>query len=196
MLKSDLKSEKDLIGSLKRGSHQAFEELYHQYKRSIYLNLFRLVHQHEIAEELTHDVFLKIWQVRRQLDLNKSFPAFLRKIAANLAVDYYRRAALDKKMQEDLIAAATEHLRSLTEEIASSENQTRIHSALQKLPPRRREIFMLCKLEGRSYAEVANLFGISPGTVNDHIVKATKFLRSELTKFHPYSYPLFLILLL
>src|SRR5690606_7058717 len=138
-LESDLKGAKDLIGSLKRGSHQTFEELNHQYKRSSNLNLFRLVHQHEIAEELTHDVIRKIWQVRRQLDLNKSFPAFLRKIAANLAVDYYRRAALDKKMQEDLIAAATEHLGSLIEEIASSENQTRIHSALQKLPPRRRE---------------------------------------------------------
>src|SRR5690606_31997483 len=108
MLKSDLKSDKELVRALKSGNHQAFEQLYHQYKRSIYLNLLRLVHQHEVAEELTHDAFLKIWQLRQQLSINKSFSAFLRRIAANLAIDYYRRAALDRKMQEELISVATE----------------------------------------------------------------------------------------
>jgi len=189
----DRKSEIDLVNALKKGSHQAFEQLYHQYKRPIYLNLHRLVHQHEVAEELTHDVFLRIWQLREEINADKSFPAFIRRIAANLAIDFYRRAALDKKIQEELISAATERFSSLVEEINCAENQVIIKSVMQKLPPRRREIFMLCKLEGKSYSEVAHLFGISQGTVNDHIVKATKFLRSELAKHYPHSYPLFFL---
>lgn len=183
MPQDDLKSENDWVQALKGGSHRAFEQLYHRYKHPIYLNLLRLVHQHEVAEELTHDVFLKIWQLREEIDVNKSFSAFIRRIAGNLAIDFYRRAALDKKMQEELIKAATERLDAWVEEINRTENQVILKSVMQKLPPRRREIFTLCKLEGRSYSEVAHLFGISQGTVNDHIVKATKFLRGELVKY-------------
>src|SRR3546814_6458197 len=96
-------------------------------------------------------------------------------------------------MQQELISAATGHVVSLIEEINAAENQVLIKSVMQKLPPRRRAIFALCKLEGRSYSEVAHLFGISQGTVNDHIVKATKFLRSELAKHYPQHYSLFFL---
>ena len=90
---NDQTSEVYLVNALKKGSHQAFEQLYHQYKRPTYLNLFRLVHQHEVAEELTHDVFLRIWQLRAQINAAKSFGAFIRRIATNLAIDFYRWAA-------------------------------------------------------------------------------------------------------
>lgn len=176
--------EKEWLVALKLGDHQAFEQLYSHYKRQIYHNLYRLMHQHEVAEELTHDVFLKVWQLRQSIDSDKTFGAFLQKIAGNLAVDYYRRAALDKRMQEELIHTAARHHRATEEHLERAESQELVRSVLDKLPPKRREVFMLCRLEGKSYAEVAQIMGIGVGTVNDHVVKATRFIRAELTK-HP-----------
>ena len=176
--------EKDLLVALKAGDHRAFEQFYNQYKRPIYYNIYRLVHRQEVAEELTHDVFLKVWQLRSSIAIAQSFPAFLRRIATNLAIDFYRKAALDKKLRAELAAAATEFYDPFSDEMTGAENSAVIQSALEKLPPRRREVFSLCKLEGKSYAEVAQLLGIGTGTVNDHIVKATKFIRSELLKEH------------
>lgn len=186
-------SEITLLTALKAGSHSAFECLYHRYKRLIYYNLNRLVHQHEMAEELTHDVFLKVWQLRDTIDTSKSFEGFIRRIAGNLAIDFYRRAALDKRMRETLIQTATIFDDPLGEDMDRAENASIIKSILEKLPPRRREIFSLCKLEGRRYTEVAEMLGIGEGTVNDHIVKATKFIRSELAK-HPDGYVALLLM--
>lgn len=181
----DVHTEKALLIALKNSDQAAFEQLYHRYKRPIYYNLHKLVHLREVAEELTQDTFLKVWQQRRILDVEKSFQAFLRRIAGNLAVDFYRRAAQDKKLREHLLNFATEHYDPVEIHMNLRENHTAIHVAMEKLPPRRREVFALCKLEGKSYAEAAQLLGISAGTVNDHIVKATKFLREELLRNNP-----------
>ncbi len=185
--------ERSVLIALKTGDQSAFEWLYHQYKRPIYYNLYKLVHQHEVAEELTQDVFLKIWQLRATLDETKSFPAFLRRIAGNLAIDFYRKAAVNKKLQDELVRFASELYDPLESDLQLTENQEAIHAAMGKLPPRRKLVFELCKLEGKSYGEVAQLLGISPGTVNDHIVKATKFLRGELLKNNPDTYLLFFL---
>ncbi len=180
--------EKACLVALKAGSQQAFEQLYHHYKRTIYHNIIRLVHRAEVAEELTHDVFLKVWQLRESVDVDQPFSAFLRRIAANMAIDYYRKAARDRKLLEELIRAATELYDPLGEGMDWAENQLAFESALAHLPPRRKEIFVLCKLEGKSYAEVAQRFGIGVGTVNDHIVKATKSIREILAKHHIECY--------
>jgi len=175
-------TENDLLVALKTGDHRAFEQLYNQYKRQIYYNIYKLVHSEAIAEELTHDVFLKVWQSRSLIVVTQSFPAFLRRIATNIAIDFYRKAALDKKLRAELVAHATEFYDPFEEEVLSVDHHAFIRSLLEKLPPRRREIFSLCKLEGKSYADVAHLLGIGTGTVNDHIVKATKLIKQELMK--------------
>lgn len=185
-------TEKEWLVALKLGDHQAFEHLYSHYKRQIYHNLYRLVHQHEVAEELMHDVFLKVWQLRGCIDSDKSFGAFLQKIAGNLAIDYYRRAALDRRMQEELIYTAMRHEDATEAYLEQAENRELVQSVLARLPPKRREVFMLCRMEGKSYAEVAEIMGIGVGTVNDHVVKATRFIRSELTK-HPNLHLLFIL---
>lgn len=185
-------TEKEWLLALRLGDHQAFEHLYSQYKRQIYYNLYRLTHQHEVAEELTHDAFLKVWQLRESIDSDKSFGAFLQKIAGNLAIDYYRRVALDKRMQEELIYTAVRYHHATDEFLERFESQELVQSVLDKLPPKRRRVFTLCRVEGKSYTEAAQIMGISVGTINDHIVKATRFIRAELAK-HPDLYLLLIL---
>jgi len=179
MVIKPLHNEPELLVKLAAGDEFAFEQLYLIYSPKIYRKVLKLVKQSAIAEEILQDVFVKIWEKRAVLDNQKSFRSFLYVIAKNLVVDLFRRAALDRKMLEKFIVEHTE-LYYPFDNMDDSDAETKviIQKALDILPPQRKKIYTLVKLEGNSYEQVADLLGISTSTVNDHVVKATKSLKA------------------
>jgi RNA polymerase sigma-70 factor (ECF subfamily) len=67
----------------------------------------------------------------------------------------------------------------IEEELLYKENEEWLLGIIERLPLQRKRIFKLCKIEGKSYIEVSELLGISTSTINDHIVKATRFIREQ-----------------
>ncbi len=174
-----LYNEQELLSRLAEGDQYAFEQLYLSYGPKIYRKILQLVKQTAIAEELLQDVFVKIWEKRKALDNRKSFKSYLYTIAKNLVVDLFRKAALDRQMLEKFIIDNTElHYPFEPVEDHGAQSNTIIQKALETLSPRRKHIYTLIKLEGKSYEEVAELLGISTSTINDHVVKATKSLKA------------------
>lgn len=173
--------EKEWIVRLQQGESHAFELLYQRYSRPILYKLLRLVHSEQLAEELHQEVFLKVWERRLQLDPEKSFGGFLIRIAHNLAMDFYRKAASDEKLREQLLRAAAVFY-DPQDEAKTDLRHEQLMSAIAKLPPQRQKVFTLCKLEGQSYQHIARLLGVSVGTIKDHMAKASRFLKQELTK--------------
>lgn len=183
MLVKPLLDENELLVKLAEGDENAFEQLYLIYSPRLYKKILQLVKQPAIAEELLQDVFVKIWEKRETLDNQRSFKSFLYTIAKNLVVDLFRRTALDKQMLESFIIENSElHYPFDTMPDQDQETKAIIQKALDTLPPQRKTIYALVKLEGKSYAEVAELLAISTSTVNDHVVKATKSLRDYFDK--------------
>lgn len=172
-----LQEEKELVRLLQAGDERAFEKLYDLYKLRILKKLIRLVKQEDIAVELLQDIFLKLWEKRGTLDPDQSFRSYLFRIAENKITDLFRRAAHDKKLLAHLQAAAAELCNTTEETIDFKEQQSLLEQAINSLPPQRQKIFILCKIEGKSYQETAELLGISLGTVNDHMVKAGRAVR-------------------
>lgn len=176
---TDLKEEKELVLRLQAGDEWAFEQLYGLYKLRILKKLIRFVKREDIAVELLQDIFLKLWEKRESLDPEQSFRSYLFRIAENKITDLFRRAAHDKKLLAHL-QIATAGLTNTTEEIIHfKEQQSLLQEAIDSLPPQRQKIFILCKIEGKSYQEAAELLGISIGTVNDHMVKAGRVIRQH-----------------
>ncbi|MFC4872123.1 RNA polymerase sigma factor [Negadavirga shengliensis] len=173
-------SEKDLVIRLKAGDEKSFALLYDAYKGKLYGNLLRLVKDEEIARELMQDVFVKLWQKRDELDPEKSIGAFLFRVAENKAIDFFRKAARDRKLEAMLVAVATEHYSHIEEGIYQKETMASLEQAIKKLPPQRQRIFRLIKLEGKTYDEVGQLLGLTRSTINDHIVKATRSVKEQL----------------
>jgi RNA polymerase sigma-70 factor (ECF subfamily) len=68
--------------------------------------------------------------------------------------------------------------------LLTKENEQILQEAINLLPPKRRLVFQLIKIEERSYDEVSTLLNISESTINDHIVKATKTIREDLKQWH------------
>ncbi|WP_029278347.1 RNA polymerase sigma factor [Pedobacter borealis] len=178
MLPRHLHNEQELLVKLGEGDEYAFEQLYLIYSPKIYRKILQLVKNTALAEELLQDVFVKIWEKRETLNNQKSFKSYLYTIAKNMVVDLFRKAALDRQMLEKFIVENTEfyypfeHLEDM-----DVKSKLIVQRALDTLPPQRKRIYTLIKLEGKSYEEVAELLSISTSTINDHVVKATKSLR-------------------
>ncbi|MES2274975.1 MAG: sigma-70 family RNA polymerase sigma factor [Bacteroidota bacterium] len=166
-----------LLKQLQNGSEHAFTILYDQFSKSIYRNILRLVRDEDIAQELLQDLFLKIWEIKSNIKLEGSFKSFLYKVAGNMVYMHFRKIAKDNRMIEKLINAYVDHETEGPETILSDENIDLLQIAIGTLPPQRKHIYTLCKLEGKSYEEVSDLLGISTSTISDHIVKANKTVK-------------------
>lgn len=170
--------ENELVRRLRDNDEKAFEVLYNHYIDSIYRKLLYLVKSDTIAEELTQDVFLKIWEKRDTIDPEKSFRTFIYSVAQNLATDMYRRFIMDKRLQEHLITSLSELHHPIDVHYEEEGNRSLLLAAIETLPEQRKKVMTMVKLEGKSYEEVHELLGISTSTVRDHVVKGTKTLKN------------------
>lgn len=170
-------NDQELVALLQQGDDCVFSEIYKFYSPRIYSNLKRLTKDEELAKELLQDVFFRVWEKRETLNVEISFQAYLYRISENMVRDFFRKASRDKKLMEHLVTAASELYHTVEDLYISKENQSLFEKAIDELPPQRKKIFTLCKIEGKSYDEVGQLLGISNSTINDHIVKATKAIR-------------------
>lgn len=173
--------EKELLVKLRSGDQKAFNLLYQAYERKVYYNLKKLVHIPEIVGELHQDVFLKVWSKRESLDPDRRFEGFLVHIAKNCAVDFYRKAARDKKLTDQLALQMTEFHDPIDDIIALKETNRALETAINKLPPQRGLVFRHIKMEHQSYENAAWHFGVSLGTIKDHMAKALQFVRREIS---------------
>ena len=89
--------EKTLLIRLRNGDHQAFEQLYHHYKRRIAGHLLALFKDEELAQDIAQETFIKIWDNGAQIDEQKSFKAYLFTIATNNAYTLFQRIGKDEK---------------------------------------------------------------------------------------------------
>ena len=170
-------TEKELLDRLQQDDESAFTALYHLYSQRLYANLLKLVKSTAIAEELLQDIFVLIWEKRHTIEINSSFRAWLFRIGENKVYDFFRKLKRDEQLHTYVRAMASLEYTHIEESILSRENNLLLHAAIGKLPPQRRQVFQLCKLQGKSYQEVSALLGISTSTINDHIVKATRSIR-------------------
>ncbi len=178
-MQHDSLHEKDLVTLLTQGDEAAFEFLYLLYSKRLLGYLIKSVKSETIASELLQDTFIKIWKSRENIDPEQSFRSYLFRISENVVFDFFRKAARDKALQAILINACEEYSH-VEENFFAKENDQILNDLINMLPPKRRQIFQLIKMEERSYNEVSDALSISPSTISDHIVKATKFIRQHL----------------
>lgn len=175
---------------LSKDSETAFEELYRLYSHRLLGYLIKLVKSEDVAVELLQDAFVKIWNNRHNIDPEQSFRSYLFRIAENVVYDFFRKAVRDKKLMQALINSACQYSH-VEESFSDKENQQLLQDAINLLPPKRRRVFEMIKIEERSYEEVSLLLDVSTSTINDHIVKATKSIRENLERYQVIESVLF-----
>ncbi len=171
--------EKENLLALRSGCQTAFRQIYTLYSGRIYLNIRKMVKSEQDAAELLQEVFIKVWDKRELIDPEQSFRSYLFQIAKYTVYNFIRKNNLEKQIQAYLSRHNTQLYSHVEEQLDEKQDEQWLSRTIEQLPPQRRLIYKLCKIEGKSYAEVSTLLRISTSTINDHIVKATKYIKER-----------------
>jgi len=176
-------SDDQLLLLLAGSDQQAFTELYHRYHAGIYNYQLSFVKIPSISEDLTQEVFLKIWKARQRLQIHTSFAAYIYRASRNTAIDFMKKIAADRELRNEIIL----HMQSCFPDSGNSQLQVKEYrylykQAIDSLSKQQRTVFLLCREEGKTYEEVAGLLGISRQTVKEHMAKSLRSLRNFLSE--------------
>ncbi|MEI7551892.1 MAG: sigma-70 family RNA polymerase sigma factor [Verrucomicrobiota bacterium] len=182
-----------LVDRFKNGDQSAFDEMVSRYWDRIYAMVNQLLRNSQDAEEVTQDAFIRAHRGLVNFRGDSAFSTWLYQIATNLARNrywYWWRRKRDKSVSfdapvsadnsttlADLIPAEVETPDDIT---VTQEFIDRIAQGMEKLSAKHREILTLRNIKNLSYEEIADILGISVGTVKSRIARARESLRSKL----------------
>lgn len=160
---------------------EEFKEVFHEYYNPLCNYANGILHNEANAEDVVQEVFIKLWNSNDSLKLNQKLKSYLFKMTQNKAFEFIRGAKVRSKLHDTLKASSFEEDNhdELSEVYMRMEQ---LYSSLRHLPPKCREVFALHKFNGLTYAEIAESEDISIKTVENHLLKAMKILRSLLNK--------------
>ncbi|WP_192579277.1 RNA polymerase sigma-70 factor [Dyadobacter aurulentus] len=173
-------AEEELLHLLQADDRPAFHYFYKKYHRRVQNYALRFTQCRENAQDVAQDVFLKLWENRKKLANVSCLEAYLFKICKNKSLTLLNRKLCEKRMLLNIVYTGQDFEAEACKQVAAEQFERLIYLAISRLPPRRRHVFRLCKLEGKTHREVAAELHISPGTIHDHIVKATRAIRKFL----------------
>ena len=173
-------NEPQLVHNLSKGNLLAFNTLYKEYSGRLYRFALGYLKSEEEAEELVQEVFTKIWEKRANLKEELSFKSFLFTIAFNIIRKHFRTKVYlfeyFKTGKSDDFDIQT------SQKITYDSLYQYISELVNRLPNRRKEIFIKSRFEGHSVKEIAEELQISHKTVENQLTTALKFIRTNLNR--------------
>lgn len=172
-----------LLEKAGEGDRQAFKGIVLLHQQKVFLLAYSILRNREDALDVVQETFMRLYQKLDAYERERNFQAWLLQIAKNLSIDYYRkhhgkrREIESDRRVEELQLAADDH-RSNPE---SSELRQVISRNLERLGERQRLIFVMKHFNGLEYREIAQVLGISVGTVKSLHFKAVRNLKNWLS---------------
>ncbi len=166
------------ITALIQGDRAIFEQVYRQYHKRVYFFVLKKTQSAYLAEETTQLCFIKLWQYRSTLSPAQALFTQVFRIARTTMIDLLRKQYNRQLLQSNPPAIAGEY--TILEKLAGKEIQSALITAISEMPVMRRQVFVLSRIEGMSYRQIAQCLSISVKTVEGHISQALKELRKQL----------------
>ncbi len=175
---NSIESDEILIARVKKGDCEAFNPLVERYKMPLYKILYRMVHNRDDTEDLIEEAFIKAYRAISSFDIERSFYAWICRIAVNNAINYIKKERRGQVqsigMVECRLVAKKGNPVVMTREKMLKE---RIGAALAGLPEEFRMILVLRVDEEYSYEEISNILKIPKGTVMSRLARARQKLK-------------------
>ena len=168
-----------LIEGLKKGNEEAYVYLVENYHNRLCAYANSLMRDDLLAEDIVQNVFVQIWEKRNKLNHELSLDSYLYKSVHNKFIDEYRKGkavmALEKKYMTALELAVEEK-----DEVQEQKILNVLFAAIQELPPKCKQIFIMSKKEGLTNIEISQCLNLSKKTVESQITKAFRILRNKM----------------
>ncbi len=174
--KTSKESGHSVIKSFRTFDEQTFEQVFRDNYASLVVMAMRWIKDKDSAKNIVQDVFFKLWEKRSSVQID-SWQSYLRVAVRNSCFNelkhvevirgYERRFSEEEEAMPDY-------------DVSSDLFAQRLYEAIDDMPPQRRKIFLLSRVDGKKYREIAQLLSLSPKTVEAQMGKALQFLRTKL----------------
>lgn len=175
-----MENEEVIVSRLINKDKRAFELVFSEYYGIMVLYASRFMDTREEAEEVVQDVFVKFWEKCDTLSEDSSIKSYLYRSVHNSCLNAIKHERVKDGYRQYVVQMMESSYQNEVEEKDPDELRNRIHSEIDKLPPRCAEIFKLSRFEGLKYQEIADHLDISIKTVEVQMGKALKVLRESL----------------
>jgi len=169
-----------LISGLKAGEKGAFKEIFNIYGPRIFRFAIVYLKNKPDAEELTQDVFLKLWEKRCNINPVLNFKAYIFKIAVNSIYDYIRKRNIEKAFSDFLQYNYQPGVESSWDDVIWNDMISRLNTLVNSMPEQRKIIFCLSTKEGLTNQQIADKLNLSKRTVENQLYRATQYLKGSL----------------
>lgn len=169
-----------LFRQIAEGSENAFTEVFKRYTPRLFSYMVRIVKDEQLAKEFVQETFLRLWVHRDQLREIRLPGSWLFRIAANLSIEHLRKEAIRNNLQDKVYARMKPGEFGVTEVVEERELAGIIRRAVDSLPDKRKEVYLLSREAGLSHQEIADQLGIAVTTVKTHIGLALQAIREQL----------------
>ena len=178
-MKKDFAIEGVLLSEFKKGNDQALSYIMDHYHKPLCFYAYSLSNDYDGAKDIVQNIIISLWERRKALPNIKSFKSYLYKSVYNEFLNQIRTSSRMMVFEKEYFDA----LKDFTDDQDESKTEQQIallHNEIEKLSPKCKETFLLCKREGLTYIEIADHLNISIKTVENHMVKAFSILRKKM----------------
>ena len=183
-------SDEQLAEEVRSKNKELFAEIVSRYQNKIYSYTRRLVNDGEEAEDLTQDVFIKVYKNLNGFDVKRKFSSWIYRIAHNESVNFIKKKSYFKILsieQNEFLKNTMATTENLIEKIIEKENSQKVRELLGKLSFRYKEILVLRYFEEKTYEEISDILRMPTNTVGTLINRAKgqleKMAREEKLEF-------------
>ena len=184
--------EIDLVKRAQRGDLQAYDELVKRYQERIYATVYHMTSNHEDANDLAQEAFIKAYSALKSFKGGSSFYTWLYRIAVNKTINFLKQRKnkfhlslndidFNAEHDPDLMALISD--KTPTRDVALSELQKKLNEALLKLSEPHRMVVILHDVQGQSHDEIAEVMGCNIGTVRSRLFYARQQLQGHLASY-------------
>ena len=178
-----LYSDERLMHEIKADNMFAFDVLYKKYSKKLYKFGFCILKSQVESENLIQDVYLNLWENRFKVEKDSSVKSYLFSIAYNSAISIIRKKARESQFIEYLKSLQEINEEPVNVELEYNELTTKLDEIIKELPPRQKEVYLLNRVEGLKYSEIAERLQISVNTIENHMSRALKTIREKLDNY-------------
>lgn len=177
-------SEEEFV-SFKEGNQHAFRRIFNAYYRPIYTYTYNFTKKHEDAEELVQEAFVSLFLHRAKIENLVGLYPYLFVITKRHTISFFRKKVVEAKFETHLKYTWKEDCEVTGQQTDTDELYRIWTAAIETLPHRQQEVYKLNKLEGLSYQEIANKMGVSPNTIKNQLISASKTIKLIVKNLYP-----------
>ena len=177
--------EQNLYVALKEGKETAFEMIFKAYYQPLCNYAYSFLSDRDEAEEVVQSTFISVWEKRDQLEIQTSFKSYLYRMVRNACLNVIKHSKVKQQHANFEKASGEPVHEDVSGSVLSTELEGRISSAMKTLPEQCRLVFQLSRFEELKYQEIADHLNISVKTVENHMGKALKIMRTQLREYLP-----------